>query len=70
MNPSPRPGRDVATMDLVMADMVERKRMGEAKYGVAHQSDNGRDHLLDLYEELLDAACYLRAELRRREVGL
>ncbi len=65
--PPPRPGIAPHTVDLVQADLVARKAFGLAKYGVPHQADNGRDHLLDAYEESLDLAIYLRAliELRR-----
>lgn len=53
--------------DLVCLDMAERKRVGISRYGVAHQPFNGRNTLLDLYEELLDACCYLRALLYEKE---
>ncbi len=69
MNPPPQPGIAPHTVDLVQADLVARKAFGVAKYGVAHQHDNGRDHLQDVYEELLDAAIYVRAELERRKAA-
>ncbi len=65
--PAPKPGTAPATWNLVMADMRKRDRMGAAKYGVRHQHDNGRDHLRDAYEEALDLAVYLRAEIERRD---
>lgn len=52
--------------DLVIADMAERKAYGLRKYGTLLQLGNGRDHLEDVYEELLDAAAYIRLELERR----
>ncbi len=52
--------------DLVAADIAGRKALGISKYGVALQAGNGRDHLRDAYEEALDLACYLRAEIERR----
>lgn len=64
--PAPKPGTSRHTVDLVQADLAERKRMGVAKYGVAHQADNGRAHLVDAYQEVLDLAVYLRAEIERR----
>ena len=67
--PAPRPGRLPHSVDLVVADLWERKVHGIAKYGVAHQADNGRDHLVDLYQELLDACVYVRAEIERRRGG-
>jgi hypothetical protein len=66
-NPPPKKGKARPTVDLVLTDLRERKAMGIRKYGVAHQHDNGRDHLLDAYEEALDLAVYLRAELERRK---
>lgn len=56
---------------LVCADLLERAAMGQTKYGVPLMADNGRDHLIDLYQELLDALCYARMELeRRRQIPL
>jgi len=52
-----------------MDDMLARDVEGRRKYGVAHQHDNGRDHLVDAYQEALDLCCYLRAELERRKAG-
>jgi len=49
--------------DLVIADIEERKQHGIRKYGTALQSGNGRDMLLDAYEEALDLAIYLRGLL-------
>ena len=42
----------------VIADMRERDRLGRERYGVPLQPHNGRDALLDMYEELLDACAY------------
>jgi hypothetical protein len=58
------------TLDLVLADMRERDTIGRAKYGVALTSDNGRDHLVDAYQEALDLAVYLANELDKRGVIL
>lgn len=41
-----------------IVDMAERDKMGRAKYGTPLQPNNGRDHLTDEYQELLDAAVY------------
>lgn len=65
--PPPKLGTAVHTVDLVVADLWERKGIGIAKYTHAHQHDNDRDHLVDLYQEQLDAAVYTRAEIERRE---
>ena len=46
--------------DLVVADLEERYAKGLQDYGVPLQPYNGRNALWDTYEELLDAALYLR----------
>ena len=50
---------------MVCADIASRQRMGIQKYGrtVAESPD---DMLRHAYEEALDLAVYLRAELERR----
>lgn len=48
---------------LVIADMAERDRLGRARYGVPLTTGNGRDHLVDAYQEQSDFAVYLRAWL-------
>ncbi len=58
-----------ATLALMRADALERDAIGAAKYGVRHQWDNGRDHLIDAYQEHLDAALYLRAEIEKRKAN-
>jgi len=58
-------GSDVQRM--VIADIEARRLKGIRKYGVPLGVNNGRDHLVDLFEELLDAVCYLKAELIKRD---
>lgn len=53
--------------DLVVADIEARKQLGIRKYGTALQSGNGRNMLLDAYEEVLDLAIYLRGALDEQE---
>lgn len=47
----------------LIQDMRDRDAQGRAKYGVPLTADNGRDHLLNAYQELLDGAVYLRATI-------
>ena len=47
-------------------DLDARAAMGEAKYGERLQAHNGRDALLDAYQELLDAWVYLRQRLEEQ----
>lgn len=48
---------------LAIDDMRQRDAKGRATYGVPLTSHNGRDHLVDCYQELLDAIAYMRAAL-------
>ena len=55
---------------LVMADMERRRRTGLERYGKAVSPDDAREDWLNhLYEELLDAAVYVRAEIERRKAN-
>lgn len=53
---------------LVLKDMEERRRMGIEKYGVPVRADNGRDALVDAYQEALDLVVYLRQAIEQRRV--
>ena len=64
--PSPVRGAAPPTWELVVADMWARDAAGAEKYGTRLQHDNGRDHLVDAYQEALDLVVYLRAELELR----
>lgn len=61
----PTPG-DVAVWDLVIRDMRDRDNIGRERYGTPLQTNNGRDGLVDAYQEVLDLAVYLRQELEER----
>ena len=54
---------------LVQADLEERERIGVQRYGTKLQAHNGRDALRDLYEELLDGACYVRQVMEERNIS-
>lgn len=45
-------------LETVIKDLEFRAELGEAKYGTRLHTFNGRDPLIDLYEELLDALVY------------
>jgi hypothetical protein len=59
---------DVELIDSIIVDMRERDRIGRERYGVPLTAGNGRDHLVDAYQEALDMLVYLRAELDERDV--
>lgn len=48
---------------LVIDDLNKRKEMGIAKYGKALTTYNGRNGLIDAYQEALDMTLYLRQQL-------
>lgn len=52
---------------LVAFDLSIRVKKGIETYGVPLQPFNGRDALWDIYEELLDACCYLRQAIYERD---
>jgi len=57
--PDPQPG-DGDSWALVIADMERRRQYGIEKYGQPLQLFDGRDNLIDLYQEILDVAVYIR----------
>ena len=65
--PAPTPNGRPAVWDLVVEDMRARDALGRSRYGTPLQAGNGRDALRDLYEELLDAAVYAKAEMEERD---
>lgn len=65
--PPPIPNNSPAIWDLVVADMVERNKEGIKKYGTPLQAGNGRDALVDAYQESLDQTVYLRKEIEERK---
>lgn len=55
--------------DLVIADIEAKKAAGIEKYGVPLRARNGRRAIVDLYQELIDAAQYVRQLIREEETG-
>lgn len=55
---------------LLLSDMRDRDAKGRARYGVPLTADNGRDHLIDAYQELLDGSVYLKAAIANGETSL
>jgi len=51
---------------LVLADMEERRLLGIKRYGTPLQPHNGRDALVDAYQEALDLVVYLRQAIEER----
>lgn len=55
-------------VSLVIADMEARAAKGVQTYGTRLQAFNGRDALVDAYQEALDLAIYLKQFLHEREL--
>jgi hypothetical protein len=64
--PAPTPNDSTPIADLVIDDLLERKRIGIERYSVPLQAHNGRDALIDAYEEILDLTIYLRQVIEER----
>jgi hypothetical protein len=65
--PEPKPkgtGREVTP--LVIKDLELRSKMGAEKYGETLRAFNGRNPLIDAYQEVLDLAQYLRQEIEEQ----
>lgn len=65
--PMPTPNDRPSVQSMVRADLDAREQVGIQRYGTPLQPHNGRDALRDLYEELLDACCYIRQVIAERE---
>lgn len=65
--PAPVHNNLPAVWQLVRQDMIERDQLGRERYGVPLQPHNGRDALVDAYQEILDAAVYLRQAIYERD---
>jgi len=65
--PLPIPNKFPEIWKLVIIDMNHRNEFGISKYQTALQPFNGRDALKDAYEEILDAAVYLKQAIYERD---
>lgn len=65
--PDPMKNEGPALWSLVMNDMAARDLQGREKYGVPLQPHNGRDALVDAYQEALDLCVYLRQAIFERD---
>ena len=53
-------------LGMVLADLTNRALEGADKYGEPLKAHNGRNALWDLYQELLDAAMYIRQAIEEQ----
>jgi len=63
--PPPRAGEEIV-LNLVIKDLQDRAEVGLKKYGTYLKTQNGRDALMDAYQEALDLAMYLRQAIEER----
>jgi hypothetical protein len=54
---------DAPDVAKVRTDLADRKQVGLDRYGTTLQAGNGRDALVDAYQEALDLIVYLRQAL-------
>lgn len=64
--PAPTPGRESVT-DAVVADLQTRREHGKLKYNTELQTHNGRDAMVDAYQEALDLVLYFKQALMERD---
>lgn len=67
--PDPKKNSQPAIWDLVLEDIKERDKIGQERYGTRLQPFNGRDALVDAYQEALDLVVYLRQAIYERDKG-
>jgi hypothetical protein len=65
--PAPKESNGPAVWESVIDDMRARDAEGRHKYGVPLRPFNGRDVLVDAYQEALDLCVYLRQAIYERD---
>lgn len=66
--PLPTVNDHPSIQSMVIADIEKRIEIGIQRYGTALQPNNGRDMLLDAYEEAMDLAIYLKGAIVERDL--
>lgn len=64
--PEPREG-EKTVLDYVVLDIQARAEAGKQRYGTYLKTNNGRDALMDAYQEAIDLVMYLRQALLERD---
>lgn len=62
----PQPG-DKIVLDHVVSDIIMRAHVGKEKYGTFLMTNNGRNPLVDAYQEALDLVVYLKQALLEQD---
>lgn len=66
--PNPVPNATTPIWELVIRDMHVRNEIGKAKYGTPLQAGNGRDALVDAFQEAMDLVVYLKQAIVERDL--
>lgn len=53
--------------DLLLRDIIDRIEFGREKYGTELTTENGRNPLVDGYQEVLDLAFYVRQAIEEQK---
>lgn len=67
MQPKPKPNNAQPIHEQVIEDIKRRAEVGKQNYGTYLQANNGRDSLVDAYEEAQDLALYLKQAILERD---
>lgn len=68
--PMPIGGTGEVVLDQVLKDLTDRSTVGVEKYGEPLRTFNGRDSLMDAYQEALDLVMYLRQAIMERGTNI
>ncbi len=60
---------DKTILEMIREDLQKREDKGVATYGCKLVAHNGRDALIDAYEEALDLCMYLRQVIAERDAS-
>jgi len=60
---------DKTILEMIREDLQKREDKGVATYGCKLVANNGRDALVDAYEEALDLCMYLRQAIAERDAS-
>jgi hypothetical protein len=69
IQPAPVPNESTSIAYLVIQDIEARVQEGIKRYGIPLQANNGRDALVDAYQEAIDLAMYLKQAIEERDNG-
>lgn len=60
-------GEGKIVLEYVLRDIQERADTGKERYGTYLRTNNGRDPLIDAYQEAIDLVMYLRQFILEKE---